>query len=91
LQPACALSVSVPELQGSNVLGRARVRRADGRPFRALNWDARPIEQWPMSGRLEFASLPPGAWTVTVETADGRAWQGQATTSPGATAELVLE
>ena len=40
---------------------------------------------------MEFGSLPPGAWNVTVTTADGRSWTGTTTTSAGAGAVLQLD
>ena len=42
-------------------------------------------------GQLEFASLPPGAWNVTVVTTDGRRWTGTASTNAGASTVLPLE
>ena len=58
-----------------------------------LDWSGRPISEYRMyGGQLEFNSLPPGNWAVTVATADGRTWQGRSATSPGGgIGELVLE
>jgi hypothetical protein len=77
---------------GSGALATVWLRDTAGRPFRALGWTAQPRSQWRMEGgRIEFASLPPGRWTVTVETADGRSWSGTSVTTPGAAATLSLE
>jgi protocatechuate 3,4-dioxygenase beta subunit len=92
LQPATELRVDVPDLTGTGALATVRLRDSAGRPFRALGWTAQPRSQWRMeAGRIEFASLPPGSWTVTVETADGRSWSGTSVTTPGAAATLSLE
>jgi 5-hydroxyisourate hydrolase-like protein (transthyretin family) len=92
LQPACTLRVSVPALSQTQDLATVRLQSVDGQPFRSLSWTALPRSEWRMSGgEIEFASLPPGSWTVTVATADGRSWQGTSATQPGSPAELRLE
>lgn len=92
LPPATRLLVRVPELESSAVLARARLVAADGRPARALDWAGNPRSEFTVrGGRLERIDLPPGTWTVTVQTPDGRSWSGEATTAPGVPAEAVLE
>jgi hypothetical protein len=91
LQPATTLRVEVPELQGSASLATVSLSGADGRPFRSLSWTTQPRSEWRMEGgRLEFASLPPGNWNVTVVAGDDRRWTGNATTTAGAPAVLKL-
>jgi hypothetical protein len=92
LQPACALVVSVSDLQSSNTVASVRLLDAQGNPFRSLDWEGRPRSEWQFSGgRIEFASLPPGDWNVHVSAADGRSWKDSAVTSVGARPELVLQ
>ena len=92
LQPATVLRVRVPELQTSNLVATVQLQDTQGRPFRSLEWSGRPQSDYRMYGRqVEFASLPPGNWSVTVATADGRSWQGQSVTNSGAASELVLD
>jgi len=92
LEPASGLRVVVPELSQSSTIAMVSIRDGRGRSFHSLSWDGRPQNEWRMSGgRLEFGSLPPGGWSVTVAAADGRSWQGDSVTAAGATAELVLE
>ena len=38
----------------------------------------------------ELDDLPPGGWNVQVTTADGRSWQGEAATAPGAPATVAF-
>lgn len=92
LQPACGLSVAVPELSDPASVAAVRLSGVDGRPFVALSWSAQPRSEWRMTGgRIELASLPPGVWTVDVSTGDGRNWQGSVSTAPGPAAALTLE
>jgi hypothetical protein len=92
LQPACRLAVQVPELIGSDSVATVTLKRGDGRPFRTLSWSGNPRSEWRMTGgRIEFGSVPPGSWTLQVTTADGRHWEGSATTAAGTPAEIVLE
>lgn len=92
LPPPSGLRVRVPELQASNLVATVFVKDAQGNPFRSLEWSGRPLSDYRMlGGQLEFSALPPGTWSVTVATADGRSWQGQSATAGGTTAELVLE
>lgn len=92
LQPACGLSIVVPELGGSTTVATVSILGADGRPYTSLGWSGQPRREWRMSGgRAELGTLPPGAWTVRVTAPDGRNWQAQAVTSPGATATVELD
>jgi len=92
LEPPTALTVRVPALAAAPTVATVAVRGADGRPFRALGWSGQPQAEWRTDdGLMEFRSLPPGGWTVTVTAVDGRSWSGEAVTGPGAPAELVLD
>jgi hypothetical protein len=92
LQPACRLSVQVPELTESSTVATVSLEGDDGQPFQSLSWTGSPRSEWRLSsGRIEFGSLPPGNWRVTVAAADGRSWQGSSTTSAATSAELLLE
>jgi hypothetical protein len=92
LAPPTRLAVSVPELVEPGTRASVRVADASGRPFRTLGWSGRPTSEWTMmGGRIEFATLPEGSWSVTVATTDGRQWSGQSQTSAGQVAELRLE
>ena len=92
LQPATQLRVEVPELRESGELATVRLTGAQGKPFQALSWNGRPQNEWRMrGGEMQFGSLPPGNWTVTVAVGDGRSWSGDSITQAGETAELLLE
>ena len=92
LLPPTVLRVNVPELQTSEAVATVTVQDAEGRPFRSLDWSGRPQDDYRMyGGQVEFAALPPGSWSVTVATADGRSWQGQSQTASGSASELVLD
>ena len=43
-----------------------------------------------MRGGREVVTLPPGSWTVRVESRDGQVWTGSTVTQPGSDATLVL-
>ena len=74
------------------MLAMVKLTGAQGRPFQSLSWTGRPQNEWRMTGgELEFGSLPPGSWKVTVAAGDGRSWTGDSTTRTGETTELLLE
>ena len=92
LQPATALKVSVPELRDSSSVAMVSLTDSQNRPFRSLSWNGLPRSEWRLSGgKIEFASLPPGSWQITVAAADGRTWQNGSVTAPGTIAEVTLE
>ncbi len=92
LQPACALDVTVPSLVASAAVATATITSADGRPFRAVSRYSEPRSQWRLdAGRLRVDDLPPGGWTVSVSTSDGKSFSGTAQTTPAAAASLTLE
>jgi hypothetical protein len=92
LPPATSLRVSVPELGETGGMATVRVADTGGRAFYSLTWDGRPQREFRMAGgQLEFNSLPPGSWTITVAAAEGRSWSGTTTTTPGITTHLNLE
>ncbi len=90
LEGSAQLTIRVPELEGAQVLSTIRCTGPDGRPFRFLGmW--RVTEEWPMMGESgQVDGLPPGTWTVRVESRDGRVWQSQVTLAARANPELVL-
>jgi hypothetical protein len=92
LQPATTLKVSVPELRDSNSVAMVTLTDGQNRPYRGLSWSGRPRSEWRLNGgEIEFASLPPGSWQVTVAAADGRTWHNGSVTAPGLIAEITLE
>jgi protocatechuate 3,4-dioxygenase beta subunit len=92
LPPAAVLDVRVPELAGTGALGEVRLTGGDGRPFVSPEWFGSPRAAWELqAGRTQVHGLPPGSWTLTAATPDGRTWSATAVTAPGATAEAVLE
>jgi hypothetical protein len=92
LSPGTRLSIHVPELAASAQIGTVRIVGSNSQPFRSLGWSGQPQTSWPLrGGRIEIGSLPPGIWTVSVDTYDGARWGGTITTSPTATASLTLD
>ena len=92
LRPATTLTIEVPALSGTERYATVRLSGNDGVLYRGLGWSGRPQSSWQMrGGRLDLTTLPPGAWTVTVEGRDGRRWSGTTNTAQGAPASLVLE
>ena len=92
LRPATTLTIEVPALSGTERYATVRLSGSDGVLYRGLGWSGRPQSSWQMrGGRLDLTTLPPGAWTVTVEGRDGRRWSGTTNTAQGAPASLVLE
>jgi protocatechuate 3,4-dioxygenase beta subunit len=92
LQPACRLVVNVPELADSETIAMVRLRGSDGLPFRSPGFGGMPRSEWRVrAGRTELNTLPPGNWTINVNTSDGRSWTGSATTTAGLMAEATLE
>jgi hypothetical protein len=92
LQPACRLVVNVPELAETETIAMVRLWGSDGVPFRSPGFGGNPRSEWRVrSGRAEFNTLPPGNWTIDINTSDGRNWKGTATTTAGIPAEALLE
>ena len=92
LPPACVLRVRVPELDEGGTAARLTVSGAAGGVYRSLDWTGRPYSERVVErGGALVTSMPPGTWNVSVRADDGRAWQGTATTAPGAEALLTLE
>jgi hypothetical protein len=92
LTAPAVLDVRVPDLADTGALGEVRLTGGDGRPFVSPEWFGSPRAAWELqAGRTQVRGLPPGSWTVTAATPDGRTWSATAVTAPGATAEAVLE
>lgn len=82
LPPAGRLSVRVPALLASDLIGTVRLLGPDHQPFWTLGPGGNVLRQWPLAGgKAAVEGVPPGAWTVQVETPDGQRWQGTAVTS----------
>jgi len=61
-----------------------------GRPFRQLFYGSL-IERFPLDhGRVQVSGLPPGSWSLRIDTDDGRTLAGSASTE-GSLTEVVLE
>lgn len=90
LNPATRLTIEVPELIESGLLATVRLTGADGLPYRTLGWSGQPQSSWQMRGGREIVTLPPGSWTVHVESRDGHAWTGSTVTQPGGDATITL-
>ncbi|NIM00534.1 MAG: hypothetical protein GTN89_06600 [Acidobacteria bacterium] len=90
LAPATQLTVEIPELVESGQLATLKLTGSDGRLYRALGWSGQPQSSWQVRGGRQVVTLPPGSWTVQVESRDGQAWSGSSVTSPGSDATLVL-
>jgi len=86
----CRLTVRVDELAGSASIATVQIRDATGAPYRGLDWNAQPMDDWRISGGVGEWSLPPGSWNISVTTSDGGRWQGVVNTTPEAAAELAL-
>jgi hypothetical protein len=90
LAPVTRLTVEVPKLVETGLLATVRLTGSDGRPYRTLGWSGQPQSSWQMRGGREIVTLPPGSWTVQVESRDGKVWTGSTVTAPGGDATLVL-
>ena len=90
LAPATRLTIEVPELIETGLLATVRLTGSDGRAHHALGWSGQPQSSWQMRGGRESVTLPPGNWSVQVESRDGQVWTGSTVTTPGGDATLVL-
>jgi protocatechuate 3,4-dioxygenase beta subunit len=92
LPPATRLSVRVPALAASDLIGTVRLLTQDQQPFWTLGPGGQVVQQWPLvGGRAVVEGVSAGAWAVQVETPDGQKWQGVATTSGAADAAVTIE
>ena len=91
LPPACEMRVLIPELYDTQEAATVTIAGDDGRPLRSLGWMG-PASSWrAVGGRLLLGFAPPGHWRVLARASGGRSWQGDITTTDGATAEVVLD
>jgi len=90
LKPATRLTIEVPDLAESDLFATVKLTGSDGLPYRTLGWSGQLQSSWQMSGGREIITLPPGGWTVRVESRDGQVWTGSTVTQPGSDATLVL-
>jgi len=92
LPPGADLRVEVPELAGAAVAATVTLSSPEGRPFRTLGWRGSVRSAWVLAaGQVHIDRLPPGTWTVRVETTDGRILTATATTVAGETSAVVVE
>lgn len=92
LPPASRLSVRVPALIDSELIGTVRLLRQDGQAFWTLGPGGRIDQQWPLTGgKALIEGVPAGSWAVQVETPDGLRWQGAAITTGAPEATVTIE
>jgi protocatechuate 3,4-dioxygenase beta subunit len=90
LPPASQIVVHVPDLEGGGVRATLSLAGSGGQPYRSMVYGVVQSE-WPLlEGMAVVEDLPPGTWRVRVTAADGRTWEGTATTAGGRT-QVVLE
>ena len=91
LPPAGPLSVRVPALLASDLIGTVRLLGQDRQPFWTLGPGGIVVRQWPLAGgKAVVDGVPAGSWIVQVETPDGQRWQGAAVTG-GAPLTVTIE
>ncbi|HKV07754.1 MAG TPA: carboxypeptidase-like regulatory domain-containing protein [Thermoanaerobaculia bacterium] len=92
LPPGGKLSVRVPALVPSDLVGTVRLLAADRQPFWTVGRGGQVEQQWPLvGGKAVIDGVPTGSWIVQVETPDGQRWQGAAVTSGAAEAAVSIE
>jgi len=92
LPPAGRLNVRVPALLSSDRIGTVRLLGQNGQTFWTLGPGGIAVQQWPLAGgKAVVEGLPPGNWTVQVETPDGQRWQGSAVTTGTVEAAATIE
>lgn len=89
--PATSLRVRVKDLVQGGVQATLTVTGSDGRRYRNVRPWGPLQDQWRVQdGVAIIDALPPGNWSLRVEAADGRSWQGSAVTRPGVPAETEM-
>jgi large repetitive protein len=92
LPPAGQLSVRVPALVPTDLIGTVRLLGADQQPFWTLGRGGQTEQQWPLvGGKAMIDGVPAGSWVVQVETPDGQRWQGAAVTGGAGEAAVTIE
>ncbi|MFL6198305.1 MAG: carboxypeptidase regulatory-like domain-containing protein [Thermoanaerobaculia bacterium] len=92
LPPAGRLNVRVPALLSSDLIGTVRLLGQDGQPFWTIAPGGTVVQQWPLAGgKAVVEGVPPGSWTVQVETPDGQRWQGATVTAGAPEAAVTIE
>ncbi len=82
--PGGGLSITVPELGAEAASATIRLTGPDGRSHRFFDRRGQVSSELTLYGGLaRAANLAPGAWTVSVVTADGRSWSATATVVAG--------
>lgn len=91
LPPAARLHVRIPELTSENLLATLKLLGQDQAPFWTLGPGGSIVQSWTLSGgSATVDGVPAGLWSVVVEAADGRVWQGSAATSGTGETALTL-
>ena len=92
LPPGGKLSLRVPALVPSDLVGTVRLLAADRQPFWTVGRGGQVEQQWSLvGGKAVIDGVPAGSWVVQVETPDGQRWQGAAVTSGTAEATVSME
>lgn len=92
LPPAGRLTVRVPALLSSDLIGTVRLLGQDQQPFWTLGPGGNVVQQWPLAGgKAIVEGIPAGSWIIQVETPDGQRWQGAAVTAGAAEAVVTIE
>jgi len=80
LAPATRLEVRVPALLERNLNGTLQILGPDGRPFELVAPGGAIERAWPLVGGAgAVESVPPGVWTLRVESPGGEFWQAVVT------------
>ncbi|MEM6793848.1 MAG: carboxypeptidase-like regulatory domain-containing protein, partial [Acidobacteriota bacterium] len=93
LQAAGQLQVRVGSLVLSDGLAVLQLIGEDGRPWRAFDLvSGQTQDRWPLvAGVARVNGVPPGVWTVQVQSRAGRVWERAAATVAGREVRLDLE
>ena len=85
LAPASDLVATVPTLGDGDVPATLAITGSDGRPFVSFApWTNEVQSSWTgTDGRFLVRGMPAGTWHLKVTAADGRTFEGAATTSSG--------
>ena len=92
LERSCTLVATVDELADESAGATLSLFDSEGRLFRRPSlWAGQAISRFELiGGSVRVTGLPPGQWTLRVQSRDGREWKGQVQTSPGKPARVSL-
>ncbi len=88
---ATSLRVRVKDLAQAGSQASLTITGSDGRRYRTLRpWGALQ-DQWRVQdGNASIDALPPGNWSLRVDSTDGRSWQATAVSRPGVPVEVQM-